>query len=158
VNKEAMRKMREMYPTPVHLQMHHLRWCADTGTPCDVLFYGRKPFINVTVDKDWARKAARAAADKDSKRFNELLTCIFFEENGASDYTTLITVNFDTVWMILPMNPEYVTDTRMAAADLTEGDKPAGPNCETIRQMIRETYHCASPEEEERYLRRWIAS
>jgi hypothetical protein len=51
-----------------------------------------------------------------------------------------------------------ISSKRMAAADLAQGDIKAGPNGETVRQMIREVYHCETVGEEGHYLRRWVAS
>jgi hypothetical protein len=60
--------------------------------------------------------------------------------------------------MLLPMNPRRLSEEQLAAVDLAEGELRAGPNGETIREMIRRAYHCETAEEEERFLRRWLAS
>ena len=46
----------------------------------------------------------------------------------------------------------------LAAVNLAEAELHAGDQGETIREMIRATYHCASPAEEDYFVRRWIAS
>jgi hypothetical protein len=42
--------------------------------------------------------------------------------------------------------------------DLATAEEKGGPSGETIRQMISDTYHCDSREEEDFYLRRFLAS
>ena len=56
------------------------------------------------------------------------------------------------------MPAEGFTQEELDNVDLSEGDQKAGPQAETIRKMIRKTYHCKSNKETDYYLRRWIAS
>lgn len=62
------------------------------------------------------------------------------------------------IWAAHPMAPERVTPERCAAVDLSEGGQRAGPNGETMREMLALQYGCTTPDEVERVLRRWIAS
>jgi hypothetical protein len=50
------------------------------------------------------------------------------------------------------------SEDELAAVDLAEAEEPAGPNGETLRKMIRDTYHCKDRDQEDYYLRRFIAS
>jgi len=50
------------------------------------------------------------------------------------------------------------TKEELAAVDLTEAEEAMGPKGETLREMIRQSYHCTTKEEEDKYLRRFIAS
>ena len=56
------------------------------------------------------------------------------------------------------MPAEGFQDGELEAVDLTSAEEKVGPNGETLRRMISETYHCSSREEEDEYLRRFISS
>jgi hypothetical protein len=51
-----------------------------------------------------------------------------------------------------------ISEDSLQAADLAKGEERVGPNGETLRKMISDTYHCENKEEEDYYLRRFIAS
>lgn len=51
-----------------------------------------------------------------------------------------------------------VPEDELQAVDLFRAEEGVGPNGEKLRKMIGDTYHCASKEEEDYYLRRFIAS
>ncbi len=62
------------------------------------------------------------------------------------------------IWTDNPMPKGGFTDAELDAVDLAEAEKPSGPNGKTLRKMISETYRCKTREEEDYYLRRFIAS
>lgn len=117
------------------------------GQKCDVTFFKKPPAINVKIDQKINYALMYGAG---AKKLIEMLSKIELS-NGD-------TVNISDIWVINPMPPEELTDKHLATVDLAGGDVVAGPNGETIREMISETYHCTSPEEEEKYLRRFLAS
>ncbi len=53
--------------------------------------------------------------------------------------------------------PERFASSEGLAA-MSDGEEQFGPKDETIREMIRNVYHCKSKQEEERFLRRYLAS
>ena len=56
------------------------------------------------------------------------------------------------------MPQDGFTEEQLAAVDLREAEQKVGQNGETLRQMIRESYHCKTRAEEDKFLRRFIAS
>ncbi|MGE0118974.1 MAG: hypothetical protein AB7S71_07890 [Dongiaceae bacterium] len=62
------------------------------------------------------------------------------------------------IWTVNPMTKGDFTKEELDAVDMKEAEERVGPNGETLREMIRATYHCKSKDEEDRYLRRFIAS
>ena len=84
------------------------------------------------------------------KRLTEMLNAIKF-----SDGTT---AGIKEIWTVNPIPRDGFTKDELATVDMTEAEERVGPNGETLRQMIRETYHCETVEEENKYLRRFIAS
>lgn len=79
-----------------------------------------------------------------------ILKRIEFSNGATASLAEIRTIN--------PMPTDGFTDEELAAVDLAEGEKRYGPNGETLRRMIRETYQCKSRKETDFYLRRWIAS
>ena len=68
------------------------------------------------------------------------------------------TVNLAEIWVVFPMPKGGLSEKELAEVDLSEGDNKAGPNGETVREMIRNLYHCESRGEEDEFLRRYMAS
>jgi len=68
------------------------------------------------------------------------------------------TVSIEDIWTINPMPKGGYSKEELEAVDLHEADEKVGPNGETLRKMISDTYHCKSKENEDYYLRRFIAS
>lgn len=120
---------------------------STTQQPTDVTFYRRKPILDVKVNQRLGLAMMYGAG---ARKLQELLNQIEF-----SDGTTAA---FGEIWTINPMPVGGIPQAELDAVDLAEADEPAGPDGETLRQMIRETYHCASRVEEDRFLRRFIAS
>ena len=120
---------------------------ASSGQPTDVTFYRREPILDVTVDPKLLRPFLYGWPVRRVQRA--------FEHIRFSDGTV---VSLGEIWTLNPMPKEGFTAEQLAAVDMTQAEVQAGLNGETIRQMIRETYHCRSQAEEDFYVRRWIAS
>jgi hypothetical protein len=116
-----------------------------TGRPCDVTFFDRKPILNVKVLEKLFLALAAGHGE-----FAQLLSRIEF--SGG------MIVGLAEIWTINPMPENGFSDVELAAVDLNEAEKPIGPHGETMRKMISDTYHCTTREEEDRFLRRFIAS
>ena len=117
------------------------------GLPCDVTFRDRKPFLDVTIDENIGQ-ILMSGGDPDTLR--ETLTHIPFS-NGE-------TIGFNEILLLVPMPVGGVLQASMDAVDLSEGKDEAGLDGETTRDMIREVYRCETPQEEEHFLRRYLAS
>jgi hypothetical protein len=120
---------------------------AMTGQPCDVTFYESKPSIGVTIDQDVYNSLVGEGGEG---KLREVL-----ENIGLSNDRI---VNIAEIWTVNPMPKDGPSEEAMAAVDMALADQQVGPNGETLRKMISETYHCDTPEEEDRYIRRFIAS
>ncbi|MNJ75255.1 hypothetical protein D3C77_723200 [compost metagenome] len=66
--------------------------------------------------------------------------------------------NLSEIWTINPMPVGGFTQEELDNVDMSQGEQQAGPQGETIRKMIRSTYHCKSKKEIDYFLRRWLAS
>lgn len=65
-----------------------------------------------------------------------------------------VVVNIEQIWTLNYMPG----DLDLANVDLSQGEHVIGFGSETIRKIIRATYHCRSRAEEDYFLARWIAS
>ena len=84
------------------------------------------------------------------KRLAEMLNAIKFSDASTAAITE--------IWTINPMPKDGFTQQQLASVNLAEAESPVGPNGETLRQMIRDNYHCSTVQQEDKYLRRFIAS
>jgi hypothetical protein len=118
-----------------------------SGQPCDVTFYDGPPVLEVKIDPKLGIASFYGAG---ANRLQQMLES-FSLSNGDL-------VSFDKIWTLHPMPVGGIPGEDLAAVDLREGEQRFGPNGETLREMIRNVYHCKSREEEERFLRRYLAS
>ena len=144
--QEAIKRLEQHFGDRVGMLTHTLTLLSTSGQPTDVTFYRRKPILDVRVSVKLG--AARLYGLED--HVPRVLKRIEFA-NG-------MTANISEIWTINPMPAEGFTQEELDTVDLAEGDQQAGPQGETIRKMIRSTYHCKSNKETDYYLRRWIAS
>ena len=142
-----MTRLQEQFGDRMGFLGFSLLMLSQTGQPCDVTFYHREPIINVRVDQQLFLAMAYGAGHK---RLAEMLNAIKFSDSSTAGITE--------IWTINPMPKEGFTEQQLAAVDLNEAESPVGPNGETLRQMIRDTYHCSTVQQEDVYLRRFIAS
>lgn len=144
--QEAIKRLEQHFGDRVGMLTHTLTLLSTSGQPTDVTFYRRKPILDVRVSVKLG--AARLYGLED--HVPRVLKRIEFS-NG-------MTANISEIWTINPMPAEGFTQEELDNVDLSEGEQRAGPQGETIRKMIRSTYHCKSNKETDYYLRRWIAS
>lgn len=144
--QEAIKRLEQHFGDRVGMLTHTLTLLSTSGQPTDVTFYKRKPIIDVRVSIKLG--AARLYGLED--HVPRVLKRIEFS-NG-------MTANISEIWTINPMPAGGFTQEELDNVDLSEGEQRAGPQGETIRKMIRSTYHCKSNKETDYYLRRWIAS
>jgi hypothetical protein len=120
---------------------------SETGRWCDVTFFRRCPLFDVRVDPNLA---AAVDAATTVRRIRALCGAITFSDGSAAGVAD--------IWMVHPMPRGGVPQSALDAVDLSEAEQVVGPNGETLRQIIREAYRCSSREEEDRILRRYLAS
>ncbi len=77
---------------------------------------------------------------------------------SSIEFTDGTTASMHEIWIIIPMPHGGITAEALAAVDMADGDVVAGAQGETVRQIVREVYKCRTPEEEDRYLRRYLAA
>jgi len=119
---------------------------STSGQPADITFYRRKPILDVRV----STKLGAARLYGLENRLPRLLRCIEFSNGAIAD--------LNEIWTVNPMPMEGFAQTELDAVDLGQGKDRIGPGGETLREMIRKTYHCKTRSEVDYFLRRWIAS
>ena len=144
--QEAINRLEQQFGSREGKLTHTLTMLSTSGQPTDVTFYKRRPFIDVKV----STKISAARLYGLESHLSRLLKRIEFS-NGA-------VVSLGQIWTINPMPMGGFSAEELASADLSRGEEKLGPRGETLRKMIRKTYHCKSRKETDYYLRRWIAS
>lgn len=145
--RETMKKIEKEFESRLVFLGHQITTLSQMGQPCDVTFYGKKPAIEVTIDPSIALALMYGAG---AAKLKEMLGRIKLSNSDV--------VGIQEIWTISPMPKGGFSEKELAAIDLAEAEDRVGPNDETLRKMISDTYHCKTREEEDRYLRRFIAS
>jgi hypothetical protein len=145
--REAVEKIREEFGSHFGITVNNIFTLSMSGQPCDVTFYKKKPALNVVIDQKINIAMMYGAGPK---KLKEMLESIKLS-NGD-------TVSIEEIWTLNPMPKEGISEEQLAAVDMSEAEEKVGPNGETLRKMISETYHCTSRGEEDYFLRRFIAS
>jgi hypothetical protein len=122
---------------------------AKTGLSFDVTFHGHGPILEVTLDDVFASKFL-AAIYGPYRALHRLCGQIKFSDGTVTP--------IENIWTFHPMPPGGIDNGALRRADLAQAEVRAGPNGETVREMIRDTYRCGSAAEEDWFVRRWIAS
>jgi len=144
--QEAMKRLEQHFGSREGMLAHNLTMLSASGQPVDITFFRRKPLIDVQV----STKIGAARFYGLDSQLPRLLKRIEFS-NG-------MTAALSEIWTVNPMPIGGFTPEDLAAVDLSEGEQRQGPQGETLRKMIRKTYHCVGRKETDYYLRRWIAS
>lgn len=145
--EKARKWMMEQFGSREGYLGYQLIHLSMTGQPTDITFFKREPMLDVVVDPQLNLALAYGAG---VQKLSQKLQSIALS-NGE-------TISVAEIWTINPMPHDGISEAKLAAVDLAEGEEQAGPQGETVREMIRATYHCKSREEEDAYLRRFIAS
>jgi hypothetical protein len=142
-----LEKLKSNFGSRLQLLADQLLRLSMTRQPCDVTFFKRKPALGVKISQQINLALMQGAG---AQKLEEMMENIELS-NGDR-------VSITDIWTLNPMPPDGFSEEELAAVDLSEADEKVGPNAETLREMIRATYHCESPAEEEKFLRRFIAS
>lgn len=146
-HEEMMQQVLKQFGDRETMNAHLLLMLSDTQQPTDITFYKYPPKIEVKVSEQLGA-AVRGGAGP--KKVQEILDAI-----SLSDGTT---IKLNDIWTICPMPVEGFTQEELDNVDMSAAEKPVGMGGETLRTIIRDTYHCKNLEEENKYLRRFIAS
>ena len=144
--QEAIKRLEQQFGNHESMLIRTLTVLSTSGQPADITFYKRKPILNVRV----SAKLGAARLYGLENQVPRLLRRIEFS-NG-------MVANLSEIWTINPMPVDGFTQEELDNVDMSQGEQKAGPQGQTIRRMIRSTYHCKSKKETDYYLRRWIAS
>jgi hypothetical protein len=144
---EAIESLQRQFGGRIGMLGFTLVTLSQTGQPCDVTFFHRNPSINARVGTKLSSAMIYGAG---AAKIAEILNRIEFSDGTSA--------SIGEIWTVNPMPKDGFTDEELAAVDLADGQERVGPNGETLRKMVSDTYHCASTEEEDKYLRRFIAS
>jgi hypothetical protein len=145
---DARRRLEEHFGSAAGVKAWMLISLSSSGQPTDVTFYRRRPILDVKVDNGLGTALLNGISARElANRFNSRVE--------FSDGTI---AGLSEIWTINPMPMGGISPAELAAVDLAEAEAKYGPQGETLRQMIRETYRCRDRVEEDHFLRRWIAS
>lgn len=147
---EARQRLDELFPSRFFHLMFHLQHYAQTLQSFDATFYNREPILDVTLDRGFASEFAFVSTCKGISQLSALVERIVF-----SDGTT---AHVDDIWTLNYMPRGGIGIDDLDAVDLAESEVKAGDGGETVREMIRNIYRCASAAEEDWFVRRWLAS
>jgi hypothetical protein len=147
---DAQQRLNDLFPSRFSYLLFQFQHYAQTMQRFDAIFFDCEPYLDVTLDKGFARALDAAISAKDAVRTALLFENVTFSAGSKA--------NVDSVWMLNFMPPGGVTIAQMVNVDLAEAEVHAGPQGETVREMIRNTYGCATAAELDWFVRRWLAS
>jgi hypothetical protein len=146
--EQAVRNLDKHFGSPGGgMLAHTVITMSMSGQHCDMTFHKRGPALDVKIDE---RIAITLMYGAGAKKMQEMLGSVRLS-NGK-------VVSYDDIWIIFPMPQGGLSQEQLAEVDLAAGDEVWGPNGETVREMIHNVYHCKTKGEEEKYLRRYLAS
>ncbi len=145
--EQEIKTLTEQFGVGQGLRAYQLATLSLTGQPCDVSFIEKKrAAVDVTIDQRISLALKNGAGPEELRKI--------FSEIRLSDGQV---VALAEIWIVLPMPPKGLSKEELAAVDLSDGDKKSGPNGETVREIVRNFYRCESGEEEDGFLRRFLA-
>ena len=144
---EMKKLMEKTFGSRIGFLGHQIVTLSMTGQICDVTFYSKEPAIDVKIDQQINLALMYGAG---AEKLKEMLENIKLSNGDV--------VGISEIWTINPMPQGGFSKEELEAVDLRKGKEKDGPNGETLRKMISDTYHCKSREDEDHYLRRFIAS
>jgi hypothetical protein len=145
--KEMIEKIEEKFGSRIGFLGHQILMLSMTGQKCDITFFEKRPAIDVKIEQQINLAVMYGAG---TRKLKDMLENIKLS-NGDS-------VSIGEIWTINPMPKRGLTKEELDSVDMAEAEQEAGPNGETLREMIKNTYHCKSKDEEDYYLRRFLAS
>jgi hypothetical protein len=145
----GLQRMQTIFGSRIEHLLWQLMHYATTGQTFDATFYDREPILEVTLDQAFAHEFI-GGSQRDTRYLRQLCSRIGFSDGTIIPITSIWTLNY--------MPHGGIDNETLSNIDLAEAAIRAGQNGETVREMIRDTYRCASAAEEDYFVRRWIAS
>lgn len=142
-----MKKIENEFGSRFGFLGHHILMLSTFGQPCDITFFKKSPAINVKIDPQISLALMYGAG---AEKLQKLLETIKLS-NGDK-------ISIGDIWTVNPMPKDGFSKEELEAVDMLKAEEQVGPNGETLRKMIKDTYHCNSKNDEDYYLRRFIAS
>jgi hypothetical protein len=145
--EQEIKRLTEQFGVGQGLRAYQLATLSMSGQSCDVSFIEKKrAAVDVTIDQRISQAINNGAGAEELQKI--------FSEIKLSDGQM---VALDEIRIVLPMPPGGLSKEELAAVDLSDGDQKSGPNGETVREIVRNFYRCESGEEEDGFLRRFLA-
>ncbi len=144
---KAIEKIIENYGSREAFLGNQLVTLSMTGQPCDVTFFEKKPAIDVVIDP---RINIALMYGAGAKKLKEMLASIKLSNGDI--------ISIEEIWTINPMPKGGISTEELNNVDMSKAMERIGPNGETLREMISDTYHCETEEQENMYLRKFLAS
>jgi hypothetical protein len=144
---EMMKKLTARFGDAMGMLAFMVLELSLSGQPCDVTFHDKPPALDVKIDQKISLALMYGAG---AKKLQDMLSNISLSNGDV--------VSIGEIWTVHPMPVDGIPQEELAGVDLAEGEEQFGPNGETLREMIRNVYHCGSKQEEDKFLRRYLAS
>jgi hypothetical protein len=144
---QVVKNLQKQFGGPAGVLGHMILTLSISGQKCDVAFRKRAPALDVKIDERISLALMYGAG---AKKLQEMLQSIRLSNGDVA--------SLNEIWMVLPMPNGGISEAELAAVDLADGEEKWGLQGETVREMIRNIYHCKTQQEEERFLRRYLAS
>lgn len=145
--KEMIAKIEKEFGSRMGFLGQQILMLSMSGQPCDITFFKKEPAINVKIDQQINLAIIYGAR---AKKLQEMLENIKLSNGDV--------ISIGEIWTINPMPKGGFAKGELEAVDMAEAEQKVGPNREALREMIRNTYHCKSKDEEDYYIRRFLAS
>ena len=146
-SQKLLQEIRRLQPDRIPLLGRQILGLSLSGQQCDFTFLDREPVLDAKISPQVSVALLNAAGPE---KLSEVLESVPLS-NGQ-------TVGINEIWVIFPMPCGGIPRDELDAVDLSEGEEEIGNQAETIREVIRHTYHCKSDDDLDRYLRRFLAS
>ena len=135
---KMIKKIEEEFGSRIGFLLHQITTLSMTGQPCDITFFKEAPLIDVKIASQITLALMYGMGPT---KLQEML-CNIKLSNGDS-------VNINKILVINPMPTNGFSKEELDAIDMSKAEKKTGPNDETLRKMIKDTYHCESKEDED---------
>jgi len=143
----VMKMIEEKFGSIFGFLGYQILMLSATGQPCDITFYKKPPAINIKIDQ---RICLAIMYGAHAKKLSEMLEYIRLSNGDV--------ISIGEIWTINSVPEGSFSEKDLKAVDLSKAEEKIGPNGETLRKMISDTYHCKTRKEEDYYLHRFIAS
>lgn len=149
--KKGLGWLEEVFGDRLGLLSHELVQLAMTGQPCDITTYSGKRYLDVEVDSNFINAMNYGVGPR---KLAEMLDSIKLHRTGHATAE----VSIKDIWAMNAMPVGGFTKDQLDKVDMSKGEEKCGPKGESLREMIRNEYHCKDENEVDHFLRRFLAS